>query len=191
MMTRLLLYCCFFVFVILHFGCAKEFSFERDGSPVVRDTIPVPVVVNEFPFCAACVTNTGTGLSEWSFKSRNSVLCGKADTAIINPDRNAFTFFGPSSCSGDTGIVVSVYLEGNVLNRDITNITTNHNAFYYYDRVTPSYIYMNPISSFFWVTIASYNHQTKIATGTFQGYVIRTNGTGTNIESGRFTVKLL
>ncbi len=190
-MKRLLLNSSFLVFVLIQINCAKEYSFEGGGTPVPADTIPAPVVINEFPFCPPCVTNTGTALSEWSFKSRNSVLCGKADTAIISPDRNAFTFFGPSSCSGDTGIVVSVYMEGNILNRDLTNITTSHNAFYYYDNVTPSYIFMNPNGGLFWVTIISYNHQTKIATGTFQGNVIRTTGGGAGIESGKFTVKLL
>lgn len=191
MMTKLLQYVCFILIVFLQFSCAKEYSFEGGGTPIVRDSMPAPIVVNEFPFCPNCVTNTGTILSEWSFKSSNSVLCGKADTAIINPERNAFTFFGPSSCSPDTGMVVSVYLEGNKLNRDISNLTTNHNAFYYYEKVTPSYIFMNPNGGIFTVTISNYNHQTKIATGTFLGYVNRITGGGTYIESGRFTVKLL
>lgn len=191
MMARMILYCGALVLVLLQINCAREYSFEGGGVTGVRDTIPAPVVINEFPFCPACVTNTGNALSEWSFQSFHSVLCGRADTAIINPERNAFTFFGPSSCSRDTGIVMSVYLEGNTLNRDISNITTYHNAFYYYDQVTPSYIFMNRPGGMFTVTITSYSHQTKIATGTFQGNVMRSNGGGANIESGRFAVKLL
>ena len=45
-----------------------------------------------------------------------------------------FTFFGPSACSVDTGIVVSVYLPV-ALDRDQFNLTTQQTAFYYYDHM--------------------------------------------------------
>jgi hypothetical protein len=189
-MVRLVIFL-FLLLLLTQVSCNKEYSFEGDDVPVVADTIPVPVVINEFPVCPACVANTGASVSEWNFKSRNSVLCGKADTAIINLERNAFTFFGPSSCSKDSGMVITVYLEGDSLNRDITNLTSSHNAFYYYDRVAPSYIFISQANSLFTVTITSYNHQSRIATGTFHGNVIRANGNGAGIESGKFTVKLL
>ena len=171
-------------------SCKKEYSFERGNFSTATDTIHVPVIINDFPICPACITNTITELSQWSFKSGNSVLCGEADTAIINLERNAFTFFGPSSCSGDTGMVITVYLDTEMLNRDRANLTVKA-AFYYYDGITPSYIFMSPANSIFSVTISNYVHQTKIATGTFQGSVIRSNGTGASITSGKFKVKLI
>jgi len=189
-MARLLLYSCFFVFVLLQINCAKEYSFEGGGRPVVRDTIPVPVVINEFPICPECVTNTGTAISEWSFKSGNSVLCGTADTAIALGNRTAFTYFGPSSCSADTGIVMTIYLEGDTLNRDRMNLPAK-GAFYYYDRITPSYIFISQSNNFISVTINRYIHQTRIAECSFQGAVLRTNGASASITSGKFTVKLL
>jgi hypothetical protein len=192
-MIRLFAYFCFLLLLFLQTGCDKEYSFEAGGVPPVRDTIrnPPPPAAHEFPVCPACVANVGTDLSEWSFKSGNSFLCGKADTAIITLERTSFTFFGPSSCSKDTGMVITVYLEGNSLTGDRTNITTTHNAFYYYDRVTPSYIFISQINSLFTVTITSYNHQARIATGTFHGNVLRANGNAASIDEGKFVVKLL
>lgn len=180
------------LFVFFAGSCKKEYSYEGGAIPVIStDTVRVPVPVNEFPLCPACTANTGSGLSQWTFKSGNSVLCGTLDTAISNPDRNAFTFFGPSSCSGDTGMVMTVYLITDSLNRDRTNITTYNNAFYFYERVTPSYIFMSHQGSGFTVTITSYDHQARICTGTFSGTAFRNNGGGASISSGKFKVKLL
>jgi hypothetical protein len=190
MMVRLLLYGWIFVIVLLQINCAKEYSFEGGGAPIVRDTIPQPIVVNEFPFCPVCVTNTGTAIAEWSFKSGNSVLCGTADTAIALGNRTAFTYFGPSSCSADTGIVMTIYLDGDTLNRDRVNLQAK-GAFYYYDRITPSYIFISQSNNFISVTINRYIQQTRMAECSFQGAVLRSNGAGASITSGKFTVKLL
>ena len=189
-MVRLLLYGWFCVIVLVQINCAKEYSFEGGGAPPARDTLPVPVVINEFPFCPAWVSHPGTAISEWSFKSGNSVLCGKADTAIALGNRAAFTFFGPSSCSADTGIVMTIYLEGDTLNQDRVNLQAK-GAFYYYDRVTPSYIFISQSNNQISVTINRYIHQTRIAECSFQGAVLRTNGASASITSGKFTVKLL
>ncbi len=178
-----------FLSLLLLIGCAKEYSIEGVVPPGPTDTVPIPPIKEEFPVCPACLDNT-IDLWEWSFKSGNSTLCGVADTAIMAPQRTAFTFFGPSSCSGDTGMVISVYLNEK-LDKDITNLADNKSAFYYYDRVTPSYIFMSQSSALFTVTITSYVHQTRIATGTFQGHVVRANGTGTSITTGKFKVKLI
>lgn len=181
----------FSLLLLLVMGCAKEYSYEGGEINVRVDTVRGPVVINTDPVCPACVNNTTTQLSEWSFKSGNWKLCGKADTAIINLERTAFTFFGPSACSADTGMVITVYLGTDSLNRDRNSLTINRTGFYCYDRVTPSYIFMSQANSIFSVTIDSYEHATKIATGTFHGNVVRSNGGGTNIESGKFKVKLI
>ena len=172
-------------------GCEKEYSFEGGGSRIIRDTIPVPVPVITDPVCPACINNTAPGLSEWSFKSLNWKLCGKADTAIALGNRTAFTFFGPSTCSSDTGMVITVYLDNDTLNRDKQNLQIDRAAFYCYDRVTPSYIFLSQNSNSFSVIIENYSHATGIVTGTFGGTVFRTNGAAASINAGRFKVKLL
>ena len=175
-------------------GCSKEYSFE--GANVnVPDTIPRPIlppVVRELPVCNACAAYTNpVELNQWSLKANESAACGVLDTAIINLERNAFTFFGPSACSRDTGLVMTVYLENDALNHDISNMTVDRVAFYYYDRVTPSYIYISSHNTVFTVHIDSYKHQSKILIGSFSGNVFRSNDTPAAITAGRFKVKLI
>lgn len=170
--------------------CAKEYSFEGGTLPPPVDTTRGPQPVDPVPVCPACTGSVAAGPDEWTFKSGNWKLCGKADTAIALGDRTTFTFFGPSTCSADTGMVITVYLSGDTLNRDRQNLHINRAAFYCYERVTPSYIYMSQSSAAFSVIIESYVHSTGIAVGSFRGTVFRTNGAAASIDSGRFRVQL-
>lgn len=175
---------------LLFFGnCAKEYSFEA-GPLIIIDT-NTTTVINGIPSCKLCNSASGTLLSSWSFQTGNSSLCGEIDTAIVSPARTAFTFYGPSTCSLDSGMVISALLGTDTLNRDRTNLRIDKVAFYYYDRITPSDIFMSRQNSPFTLTIDQYSHQTKIATGSFEGSVFKTNGGGTRITSGKFHVKLL
>lgn len=179
--------------IVLYAGCAKEYSFEGGGTPPPRDTIinPPPPPPPSVPVCHACNNIPGTAFPQWRFRSGNWVTCGSADTAIALGNRTTFTFFGPSACSVDTGMVITVYLNGDTLNRDRQNIQARTAAFYAYERVTPSYIFMSQGSNSFSVTIDRYTHSTGIVTGTFRGTVFRANGAAASIDSGRFTVRLL
>lgn len=181
------------LFIIIFLGCAKEYSFEGGAMPPPRDTIinPPPPPPPAVPVCAACNSNQGSSLPQWKFKAGNWVVCGNADTAIALGNRTTFTFFGSSACSVDTGMVITVYLNGDTLNRDLQNIQAGSAAFYCYDRVTPSYIFMSQGSITFSVTIDRYTHSTGIVTGTFRGNVLRPSGAAASIDSGRYTVKLL
>lgn len=169
-------------------GCAKEYSFEgADTLPPVNDTIIVPPV-NPW-ICPACIGQDEQIEKKWSFHNENSFLCGTIDTAIVNPERTAFTFFGPSACSQDTGMIADVFFGGTVLNKDLYNITSKEGAFYYYDNVGPSYVFISHVANFT-ITIDSYIHQTHLATGTFSGIVYKPNGDPTPITSGKFKVRL-
>ncbi|HLG41207.1 MAG TPA: hypothetical protein VI461_16115, partial [Chitinophagaceae bacterium] len=158
-----------------HTGCAKEYSFE--GADTLHHVgPPIPIAVqDELPQCAACDSYADpVSPGQWSLKAMQSQACGTVDTAIINLERTYFTFFGPSACSRDTGMVITVYLENDSLNRSRTNVIVNRVAFYYYDRVTPSYIYITTPNTAFSVLIENYDHQSRIATGRFGGNVFRT-----------------
>lgn len=176
--------------LFLLISCAKEYSFEG-LQPAPIDTLQPQIITNIFPSCSLCIASSGTDLSSWSFSIGNSSLCGEIDTAIVSPQRTAFTFFGPSACSNDTGMVISVYLLTDTLNRDIRNLTLYYNAFYFYERVTPSDIYVSRQNNPFIVKIESYDHLNKIATGTFEGNVFSSNSSGARITNGKFKVKLL
>jgi hypothetical protein len=185
----------FFLFTILlwlliSFSCSKEYSFEGGGNPPPADTIPPPPPPPPFPVCPACTNVTEPALDEWSFKSGSWKVCGTADSAIALGNRTAFTFFGPSACSADTGMAITIYLINDTLNHDIHNLSNNRAAFYCYERITPSYIFMSQSGSNFSAAITRYDHAAHTISGTFSGNVMRSNGSGAGVESGKFNVKL-
>jgi hypothetical protein len=180
-----------FFFWSLNTGCAKEYSYEGGDTLIVSDTLPPANSDSTFKpwICPACISQDEQIESKWSFHDDSSFACGIIDTAIVNADRTAFTFFGPSSCSNDTGIIVDAYLDNVVLNKDLHNVISQQGAFYYYDNVAPSYILISHTANFT-IKIDSYIQQTHLATGTFSGTVYRPNGTSRSVTSGKFKVRL-
>src|SRR6266498_1117185 len=117
-------------------GCAKEYSFEGGDSLVVIDTTtpppPPPVPIPTSWTCPACIGQDAQIEAKWSFHNDSNFACGIIDKAVVNQDRTAFTFFGPSACSIDTGMIIDVFLNGTaVLNRDLSNITSRKGSFFY------------------------------------------------------------
>ncbi len=187
------LYIVYFIVASLPFfwtfnlSCAKEYSFEGADTLAVNDTIIVPPA---HPWiCPACIGQDKQIEAKWSFYNDSSFSCGMIDTAIVNQERTAFTFFGPSACSKDTGMIIDVFLGGAALDRDLYNVTSKEGGFYYYDHVGPSYVFISHVANFK-IVIDSYIHQTHLATGTFSGTVYKTNGAPTLITSGKFEVRL-
>jgi hypothetical protein len=109
--------------------------------------------------------------------------------AGIDPSKKAFTFFGPSACSIDTGLVMTVYLPV-PLTADRFNITTNDVAFYYYDHFGPRDMFISFHTAPFYLTVESFTLATGIATGTFGGIVYRVNNDTAFIREGHFKIKL-
>ena len=175
------------VLVFIYSSCKKEYSYE--ASPITTDTTTIPTVIQPY-ICPACVGNESFQENKWSFRDNGLLRCGEIDTAISNPTRTGFTFYGPSACSKDTGIIMTILLDTLHLNRDISNITYSRSAFYYYDNVGNTYIYMNRQQSPFTVTIETYTHNDRMVTGSFSGFGYRENGSGGSIHSGKFKVKL-
>jgi hypothetical protein len=193
-------YCCFFFlfgFVILllqNQACTKEYSFEGAKVDTTRtdttDTLPSlpPATLSQ---CALCKSSDSLTLGQWSFTTGNVYVCGTFSNSgfFAGGDKTAFTFFGPSACSVDTGIVVSVYLSV-PLDRDRYNISTTNTAFYYYDHNGTTDIFQSHASSIFSVTVSSYIYATHIVTGTFNGIVYKANGDTAHISDGRFMAPL-
>lgn len=181
---------CYFLLLYILSSCTKEYSYEGGNTPppILIDTTQPPVISQYV--CASCIGKETYIENRWSMRDDTLLRCGIIDTAIVNPERTGFTFFGPSACSQDTGIVMTILLDTLHLNRDITNYTFNRSAFYYYDNIGQTYIYMSRGLNPFTVTLESYNHQTKMAHGNFNGYAYGTNGGGASIRSGKFKVKL-
>ncbi len=176
-------------------GCAKEYSYE--GGPTIDtlihiDTIPVAdthsASVFGFPYCEGCRNKDDFIAFTWNFKTDTSLLCGGVTNAVITPERTGFTFFGPSTCSADTGLVMTVFLNGGALNRDQTNITTNLVTFQYYDNTTFTDIFNSGLRTISF-TIDSYIHSTGIAKGRFRGSVRAKNNNVVEIKDGKFVIQ--
>ena len=194
---QLYIICLIFILYLMlpgMYGCVKEYSYEagpiNNTIPVI-DTIPIEDTIRpliSFPFCAGC-SNTGDFiLSTWSYKYAGSILCGSVTNAVITPERNGFTFFGPSACSADTGLVMTVFLDAEALDRDQSNITTNLVTFQYYDNTTLSDIFNSGLRSVSF-TIDTYIHATGIAKGRFTGNVRTKDSTAVPIIDGKFAIQ--
>lgn len=194
-MTRATIIPQFFTLVFSMFlfsSCEKEYSYEQ-GQQVIP-VIPVPAdttrpVVPEFNNCDLCNPLEEPAVGQWSFKTGPSFLCGAVDTAIINFERTAFTFFGPSACAGDSGLIFTVYLSPYVLDRDTYNLTVPYASFYYYRTGFPNLL-ANRTDQSFTFTISSYNHTSRVAKGVFNGTAYRPDGSPAVVHSGRFAIEL-
>ena len=170
-------------------ACIKEYSYEREAiqdSTFVEE--PLPVAGFSLPFCSTCDGRDTGLLSTWSFKTDSIFSCGKNTNAIISPERTAFTFFSPSACSPDTGLIMTVYLNGIVLDSDKSGISTNRVIFQYYDKGGPDILLSRPLPGFT-LKIDTYTHQTRIASGSFTGNAATQNGDIILIKEGKFNIK--
>ena len=183
----LLFISCLFALLNISAGCYKEYSFEGVPVDTVTDIVVDPVVSNAIvPSCKGCTEEIKD--SSWLFSVDGSLLCGVAEKAIISFERNAFTFYGPSACSIDSGFIISVYL-GEELNSDKTNLPATKIDLYYYDNVKPSYILTSKQNEPFSFIIEKYVHATGDATGKFSGTVFSETGTRKTIVGGKFKIK--
>jgi hypothetical protein len=169
---------------LLYAGCAKDYSYEQKpeqmDTTVGLPTVPPTVVAS----CSACTTATLPD-SSWRLLFDGVVYCGVVDRAIITLERTAFTFFGPSFCSSDSGFVASVQIENDKLDSDKAGVRAKLGC-YYYDNVGQSFLFMSPPGQPLQLIITSYVHQTRTATGTFSGAVGAGNGAIREVKNGRF-----
>ena len=176
------------VITIIFFSCKKEYSYEGGDTTVIIDTgttnIPKPNL------CPSCIGADNFTEGKWSFYNGNDFYCGIVDTAIAAPARNGFTFFGPSSCSIDSGLVLTINTEPALLNQDVFNSTTTKVGMYYYDNVAQTYPFITQAGFQFSVTIESYIHQTHVMSGRFSGIVFKAGGGQTSLQ-GKFKLKVL
>jgi hypothetical protein len=177
--------------VLLHSaGCVKEYSLEGgvgQDSVISQDSANRTAVL--IPSCRACSYTADLSISTWSFQNGSSLQCGTITGAVINPERNALTFFGPSSCSEDTGLIITAYFSTQALDEDKRNTPADRVSFEYYDKVTPSDVLKSWLPHKFFLTVESYTHQTGIASGNFNGYAFTEKGDSTLVQSGRFKIR--
>ena len=178
-------------------GCAKEYSYEGgDTTAIITPIIPakdsIPLLTdttNDFPLCKMCDAAAPLTLGTWNFRKGKSYLCGSVSNSgfFSGNTKMNFTFFGPSSCSVDTGIVMSVFLPV-PLDQDRSNIKAMRTAFYFYDNTAPKDIFITQPEKDFTLMLQSFDLATGIATGIFSGTVFKANGDTAFIAAGRYKV---
>lgn len=178
-------------------GCEKEYSYEGgDTATIINPVVPVPGPIavaadttDEFPVCLLCDSAKDPALGTWSFKRGKSYLCGGITTSGFfgGYSKTDITFFGPSACSNDTGLVMSVFLPV-PLDRNRYNITAERVAFYYYDNNSSKDILISAPEKVFTLTLQSFTLSTGIAIGTFSGTVFKANGDTAFVANGKYQV---
>ena len=187
-MIRKTSYTTFACLLLILISCKKEYSCEGCNTVVTVDTTTINNIPRPY-ICPSCVGADDFIENKWSLYNGTNFYCGVIDTAIAAPARNGFTFFGPSACSIDSGLVMTINTEPAFLNQDVYNSTTTKVGMYYYDNVAQTYPFITKSSFQFSVTIESYIYQTRMMTGTFSGIVVKPNGGQTNLQ-GKFKVKI-
>lgn len=122
------------------------------------------------------------------FAVNGTVVCGKVTRAIKNIENTAMTFFGPSACSADTGLIITAYFITPGLSASTTKQLAHRVSLEYYDNVTPSPIADAPFTTPFSLVIEQYNQQTGEATGTFSGEARTAIGEPVSIKVGKFNI---
>lgn len=173
---------------VILFGCKKEYSCEGCNRMILPDTSTTNNIAQPY-ICPSCIGADDFIENKWSLSNGGNFYCGTIDTAICAPARNGFTFYGPSLCSIDSGLVMTINTEPALLNQDVFNSTTSKVGMYYYDNIAQTYPFITRSGLLFSVTISSYIYQTKMLTGTFSGFVVRPNGGQTSVQ-GKFKVKV-
>lgn len=175
-------------------GCAKEYSYE--GS--TRDTLPKLTDTNQLsnfalPLCYKCTTSFGTVADTWSLEFNKTTCCGNFTRTVITPTRDGFTFFGPSACSADSGLILNTFFTPIVFDKDLQNVSTTRTAFYYYDNktaVNAPYILQAKREFPFTVIIDTYNYQSGLAKGRFFGYAFSNTNDTVYVKNGRFSITI-
>jgi hypothetical protein len=175
-------------------GCAKEYSNEGADTSAFIINAPIDSTIagdstKIFASCNRCNPSDELTVGSWNFKTGNSYVCGHTTNSgfFAGDTKKDITFFGPSECSVDTGLVIGAFFSL-PLNQDRYNLTTTQVEFYYYDHNAPKNIFISQPQKTLSVTIQSFIYQTRIAIGSFTGTVFKANGDTAFINDGKFKV---
>lgn len=179
-----------FAAVLLWASCKKDYSYEGGNPPVVPPPpvpVPAPPGVAKYPYCASCAGKDGMVMGRWSFKVDTTLFCGRITDAVVSPEKTGFTFFGPSECSEDTGLIMTAFLPVPLtVNR--TNVVTQRAALQYYDRTTFIDVFAARTASGMTLNLDSYEHTARTASGRFSGYVYTKGGELVQVKEGKFVI---
>lgn len=176
-------------------GCSKEYSYEGGAISDSSNFAPLPDTTRrdslQFLPCNLCVADSfGKTVDTWRIQLPHSKACGNFTRTVITPTRDAFTFFGPSACSADSGIILNSFWSPLVFDRDLKNVSTQRTAFYYYDRIGNTYVLERKTGQVMTIVIEEYSHSTGIAKGYSFGEAQTANGKLVRVSDIRFVIKI-
>ncbi len=189
--TFLLILCTLTVWL----GCKKEYSLE--GNPL--QIIPIPAdttsardtagIAMAFPYCNTCSYSNMAAELTWSFKIDTSLFCGNVTNGVISPDGKGMTFFGPSACSRNYGLIITAFFNDAVFTMDQNHLVATHVTLQFYDHTGTSDILQSKPPLVFGLIFDTYSKFTKQATGSFNGSALNKAGDLVAIKAGRFRVR--
>src|SRR3954468_14607384 len=99
--------------LLCNVGCLKEdYSYEGGTPPPVDSTDTTQNTPLPLPFsCSLCNPNDLVKSMHWQFMTGPSAMCGPVTNALLSRDKKALTFFGPSACTIDTGLIMTAFFD--------------------------------------------------------------------------------
>jgi hypothetical protein len=182
-------------------GCLKEeYSYERtpvaprDTATVIDTTVIIdtPITIDTtlvFPPCNVCKHATSLSTGQWNFKYDTSFLCGTVTNVVMTPDKTAFTFFGPSSCTVGTGLIITASFDQLSLDRDLAGVMSRQVTMQYYNNNGGKDIFISGPGTKFSITINQFDSRTGVAIGQFNGTVLTANDQLATITAGNFKIQ--
>jgi len=179
-----------FVCLLLGSGCIKEeYSYEggplppTDSTDTTTQNIPPPFIIK----CDLCSPNDQVAYMQWHFMCDSSALCGSVTKAVMSPERTAITFFGPSACSADTGLIMTAFFDA-PLDGDRSNVKASRAVLQYYNKNAADNVFQSEPPHPFTLTIDQYTDASRIATGHFSGYAYTPAGKEVAVNAGTFYI---
>lgn len=181
--------------LIFFSACYKDYSFERsDIPPMVEDssivTDPPPTAASPLPGCDFCSVNQQPTEISWSFGIDGSFLCGNVTSSVMSNEKDALTFFGPSSCSNDSGLIITAYFSKRPLRGDAAYVQADRASAIYYDNISDVPLFESLPQNGFFLVINEYDQSTGIAFGTMGGKAKFKDGSTWTIKNGRFRISI-
>jgi hypothetical protein len=179
--------------LLLSAGCRKEYSYE--GGPSTVAPVDTGVTTEPLPpapligVCAACTDAAGSDPATWGFRLEGIAACGPVTRAVMSIEKNAFTFFGPSSCSSDSGLIITAYFNEPFFTQDRSGLPAASAFLSYYDNTTNNDFLSSNNQHRITVWIDNYLHATRTATGTFSGSALTPDGKVHPVTAGKFRIQ--
>jgi hypothetical protein len=177
-------------------GCFKEeYSYEGGTPPPMDTTIITDTTVNTDTLqnilpvikCLLCENSEPVQLMQWRFMYSEKPLCGAVTKAVMSPEKNALTFYGPSACSVDTGLIINAFFDV-LLNQNRTGVQASLASFHYYNKNSADDVFRSLPAFPFTLIIDQYTPETKTATGHFSGDAFTPTGQRIYVDSGTFII---